>query len=249
MCKQSLPPVLLTRPAAQSARFAQVLKSRFSGIEVLVAPLIAPEYLLPSLPQRLFAGVIFTSETGVEGFRRLKRDGAPQQPGIAFCVGGRTAEAARQAGFEAWSADGDVHALEALIRASAPTGPLLHIRGEDAAGDLVGALKKAGIETESLVVYAQRPQPLPSEARALLAATGRVILPLFSPRTARIFVDACREVPLNAALLVAVISQNAADALEDLPVTALQIAATPDAAGMEDAIARLVEVETRSCSH
>lgn len=249
MCKQSFPPVLLTRPAAQSARFAQVLERQFPGIAVHHAPLIAPEFLQATFPHREFAAVIFTSETGVEGVRRLMRGDRPHLPRTAFCVGGRTAEAARRAGFEAISAEGDVHALEALIRASAPKGPLLHVRGEDAAGDLVGSLKKAGLETDSLVVYAQRPQPLASTARALLAAPGKVIVPLFSPRTARIFVEACRELPLSAALLVAVISQNAADALADLPVAALQIAATPDAAGMQDAIARIVEVEAGRRNH
>lgn len=247
MCRQSFPPVLLTRPLAQSQRFAAALKARFAGIAVHHAPLIAPIFRDIALPDKGFAAVIFTSETGVEACRRLMAPAA--LPRRAFCVGGRTAEAARAAGFDPLSAEGDVHALAALIRAARPTGPLLHLRGADAAGDLAGMLRDAGLQAEALVLYDQQPQALPAAARDLLTQPGPLIVPLFSPRTARIFVAACRNLPLRAALRVAVISQNAADAVAGLPVAALEIAATPDAAGMEAAVARLVAVGMQVHSH
>ena len=78
-------PILLTRPAAQSARFAMVLQRRFVGVNILIAPLIEAVFLQPFVPRRDWAGVIFTSETGAMSARRIAADGTAL-PELAFCV-------------------------------------------------------------------------------------------------------------------------------------------------------------------
>ena len=117
-----MPSFLLTRPALAADRFARSLRGRFGAeIRIHVSPLLAPKLLAPPLPAGPFRAVVFTSETGVAGFRRVSADtGLP-----AWCVGDRTAAAAREAGFETRSAAGDLAALVEAIRRAGATGPFL----------------------------------------------------------------------------------------------------------------------------
>jgi uroporphyrinogen-III synthase len=228
-------PVLLTRPMAQSQNFAAALQARFGDrLRPILTPLMAPVFLTPVLPTGPFAGVIFTSATGVEAAKRL------DLPRRAWCVGAETAARARAAGFEALSADGDAEALVAAILANPPPGRLLHLRGEEVRGDVTELLNSAGLETFSAVVYRQDPHPLTAEARAVLAAAGPVIVPLFSPRTGTLFRQALPW-DLRADLRLATMSQAVADAVAGLPGTVI-IARRPDADAMLDAVARLLEV-------
>jgi uroporphyrinogen-III synthase len=223
-------PVLLTRPLAQAQEFAAALTDRF-GPEVcpLIVPLMAPEVLTPPLPRGPFAGVIFTSATGV-----LAAGAWPDLPRRAWCVGDRTAAEARKSGFDARSAGGDAAALVAAIRADPPQGRLLHLRGEDARGDIAATLTADGIATDEVIVYRQVPQPVTAAALALLQGDGPVILPLFSPRSATLFVQAAGVVraPLH---LVAISREVPAT---ELPHASLTVAGQPDGPGMLDAVGR-----------
>ncbi len=244
MARQSTPgpatlgppiPVLLTRPQAQSQTFAAALQARFGDrLRPVLAPLMAPVFLAPALPTGPFAAVIFTSATGVEAGRSL------DLPKRAWCVGAQTAARARAAGFQALSADGDAAALVAAILADPPTGRLLHLRGEEVRGDVADMLNSAGLETFSAVVYRQDPQPLTSEARAVLAENGPVIVPLFSPRTGALFRQALPD-DLRADLHFVAMSEAVADAVAGLAGTVV-IARRPDADAMLDAVAVLLEM-------
>lgn len=238
MARQSRAPVvLLTRPAPQSQRFAQALQARLPGARVLLSPLMQTEALEATLPDRAFQALLLTSETGAEAAARLQSQGQAL-PQTAFCVGPRTAEAARAAGFQAHSADGDVHALAALVQRAKVTGPLLHIRGEDAAGDLAGTLTKGGLETHSAVLYAQRPHPLTLEALGLFHADQPVLVPLFSPRSATLLARALPADP-RAPLWIAAISPAAARAAQPLHPARMVIAKAPDGENMLHAVAEL----------
>ncbi|TAG12997.1 MAG: uroporphyrinogen-III synthase [Rhodobacterales bacterium] len=228
-------PVLLTRPMAQSQAFASALQARFGDrLRPIVTPLMAPVFLTPTLPNRPFAAVSFTSATGVAAARSL------DLPRRAWCVGAQTAARARAAGFEALSADGDAAALVAAILADPPPGRLLHLRGEEVRGDVADMLNSAGLETFSAIVYRQDPQPLTVAARAVLAASGPVIVPIFSPRTGTLFRQALPE-DLRADLRFAMMSGAVSDALAGVAGT-VAIARRPDADAMLDAVARLLEM-------
>lgn len=238
MVKQSLQPahsVLVTRPEGQGQAFARKVKERFgTGVRVVISPLMAPLFLAPDLPRGDFAGVIFTSATGVAAAGRLW----PDLPRRAFCVGRKTAEAARDAGFQAVSADGDAGDLLALILADPPEGALLHLRGAESAGDLAGRLTAAGVRTEALVIYRQEPQALGDEALTLLRASAPVILPIFSPRSAVLFAKAL-PTDARAGLFIAALSPAVAAATSIAHVR-LVTAARPDADAMLDALADLI---------
>lgn len=229
-------PVLLTRPQAQGEAFARKLTQRFGArMHPVIAPLMAPEYLSPPAPEGEFAAVVFTSSHGVEGAIRL----GLELPRLAYCVGRATAAAATSAGFEARSADGNVHDLLAVIKRDAPNGRILYIRGVDTSGDLRSALITNGFDAESLQVYLQTAIPFQRESLDLLRQERSVIVPLFSPRSARLFHDTMPS-DLRADLFIAAISDAVARAATDIPHRTLLVARNPDGPGMLDAIESLL---------
>ncbi|MFT4150735.1 MAG: uroporphyrinogen-III synthase [Paracoccaceae bacterium] len=230
-------PVLLTRPQPQADRFAAQMAARFGeSVAPVISPLLAPRFLTPQIPAGA-AALILTSETGVQAAARLRQDGAAL-PARAFCVGDRTAQAAAQAGFAATSAEGDAGALVALILRLRPEGPLLHLHGEETRGDVAARLSAAGIETLSLCVYGQQAQALSPAATTLLAGRAAVAVPLFSPRSARLFVAVAAGAA--APLHLAAISPAAAAEAAPLARASLVIAARPGAAAMLDALAAIL---------
>ena len=231
MPAQSLAPtVLLTRPAAQSASFAQSLQARIGGLRVVVSPLMATVFHTVSLPKEPLEGVILTSQTGAEAAGRLRT----QLPDLAYCVGDRTAQVAREAGFRVQSAQGDAEALLALILREKPQN-LIHLRGREARGDLAQRLSAAGVFTQERVVYAQDAQPLSDEAVAVLSGKAPVLVPLFSPRSAEILGAAWQGLATHAPLVVVAISQAVAEAAAFCPTKPV-LSAHPDAPSMLDAV-------------
>jgi uroporphyrinogen-III synthase len=110
--------IWVTRTAEGADKTAHAIEAL--GHKAIVAPVLAVETLDVRLDQP-FDAVIFTSRNGVKAFAaRSDRRDAP-----AWCVGDATADAARDAGFDAIvSAEGDVEALFELMKAKAPR----HIR-------------------------------------------------------------------------------------------------------------------------
>lgn len=229
------PTLLLTRPRAQSERFADAFSCRGGAQGIVIAPLmeIVPQTLDMNAVAEAKA-LIFTSENGVEGFvtQCARRDLT------AYCVGPRTASAAAREGFNVVQAGGDAEALFALLQSVQPPQPLLHLRGTHAAGNLATRLNDAGLRTLEAVVYDQRARPLDRAAQALLESPGAVVLPLFSPRSARLLLEALSSVTLLAQLHPLAISPAAAEVWSaSRPETPL-IAARPDAEAMLDALAQ-----------
>ncbi len=223
MPPQSRAPVLLIRPEPQNAGFA----ARLAG-PVVCAPVFTMRRLTPDLPDA--AAVIFTSAAAIT---------APALAPRAWCVGNRTADAARQAGYVATSANGDADALVAAILASGERGPLLHLRGRDSRGDIACRLTRAGIPTEARVVYDMAPLPLTPAAVALLNGPAPVIVPLFSPAAARRF--GVLSAGMRARLLLPCLSPAVA---ADAPAGDVRICARPDAGAMLDTILAMQALET-----
>ena len=239
MPRQSAIPVLVTRPEPQASRFAAELTAHFgAAVRPILSPLMEAAFLAPSLPEGPFDTLILTSETGAEAAARL-RDAGAVLPLRTFCVGDRTAEVAQALGFEAQSAQGDVGALAALILARPDAGPLLYLHAEDRAGDLTATLAAAGRQVWSRAVYAQRERPLSAIAETLLSRRGRVLVPLFSPRSTRLFVAA---LPPKVRADLRCIAISAAAAAPLLPALAADavIAARPDGPAMLAAISCVI---------
>lgn len=229
------PGLILTRPAAQARRFAAAVEERVPGrFDIHVAPVleIVPVAAAPDLGG--LSALLFTSENGVRQF--ADRWGRRDIP--ALCVGARSAEAAKNAGIgKVPSADGDAGDLAALVRRVLPEGArILHLRGRHSTGALAEDLTVAGYDARDCVLYDQKPRALPADVRRLLGSSRRLLLPLFSPRTARLLAAGLGDLrPAGATALC--LSDAVAETLPDGVFSEVAIAARPDAAAMLDRIA------------
>ena len=182
---------LLTRPREESEVLAAALAAR--GIDALIEPLMEVQFDAPaSLDVAGLQAVLCTSANGV---RALARASAERGVRI-FAVGDATAARARAEGFTAVeSARVDARDLVRLAAARLypQGGPLLHVAGSVAAGDLVGALRTRGFRIEREVLYDARPVETLSPAAVCALRAGDVGFALFfSPRTAALFVRLAR---------------------------------------------------------
>ncbi|WP_376875996.1 uroporphyrinogen-III synthase [Albirhodobacter sp. R86504] len=232
------PTLLLTRPEAQSRRFAHLFAARFGeDWPTIVAPLMETVPLMPPVPDA--EALIFTSETGVSSFAHIQ----PARGRTAYCVGARTAKAAQEAGFETVVGPGDGSGLADLIeglhrQGALGAGPLLHAHGAKVAFNLAKHLTAAGIETHEAIVYEQMPLGLPRNVRALLQVPIPLLVPVFSPLTADFFMLQARDA--EAQLLLCPISQATADRLQGLSWARFEVAKTPDSGAILDALERQI---------
>ncbi|HET7803738.1 MAG TPA: uroporphyrinogen-III synthase [Pseudolabrys sp.] len=178
--------IVVTRPQTDGERTAAALEAL--GHEVLIAPLMRIEPIAADL-SGTWSAIVITSTNALQAaaprFKRLP----------VFAVGGRTAEAARQAGFATVSAaNGDTKDLVRLIaaRTAGAKAPLLYLAGEDRAGDLVAELATHGIGAELRVVYRAVAEPFPPVLAAALEAGDVDAVLHFSRRSAELFIEGAR---------------------------------------------------------
>jgi uroporphyrinogen-III synthase len=224
------PTILITRPDPAAHGFADKLRAVIGcDVPVLFSPLmrIEPCGTMPALEG--VETLIFTSRNGVAAFTRMShRRDIP-----CYCVGDATAELARAEGLSATSCGGDADRLVARILADKVQGPCLHIRGEHGVGNIAARLMAGGVKTDEAVLYRQVAQCLTAAALDLLHREAPVIIPLFSPRSARLI---SKGFSGNAPLYVVAISQAVADAVRLGNPKAVIVARAPDVSGMVDAI-------------
>lgn len=219
------PTVLLTRPLAQSKQFAQDLRADgFSG-EIVISPLLTIKPVEFAVDTSAMAGAIFTSRNAI--------DFAPEAKRPAWCVGEKTAEKARDHGWHAISADGDVETLRDEMIKAQPAGKWVHFRGAHSRGNLADKLNEAGINTEEKVVYDQIANPLSEDAKNLLSGEMPVIVPLFSPRSARLFADAA---PFKAPIWVVAMSDAVARNVKKIKTEHLIVSPKATAKAMLSAV-------------
>lgn len=213
------PTLLLTRPDAESRQFAATLPQ----VPAVISPIMVIVPVAYDAARLAGAeGFVFTSGHAVAS-------AAPGLGRLALCVGQRTAEIAKAAGFSVIEGPGDAEGLVPLIEQSPVR--LIHPRGRHVARPL---------PVEDVVVYDQVARPLSTQAQRLLGNPGIVIAPLFSPRSARLLAEAAGGA--RASLRVAAISQATLDAW-DGPSDRLVCAGTPTAKALTVAICELIRKE------
>jgi uroporphyrinogen-III synthase len=227
------PVIMLTRPEASSRRMATILAARFGDrVDICISPLmeIVLDPRLPALDG--IRTLIFTSAHGVAAYVAAK--GPTHLP--CYTVGDATALAAREAGLPAISAGGDAEALMSMIIDDGALAPMLHLRGAHAAGDIAERLSAVGCPVSQAIVYTQNARAISSEAATLLQGDRPIILPLFSPRSARLIGDGT----VRAPVYVVAMSQNVADALK-LDVVDCRVVDHPDFENVTAAISQLLD--------
>lgn len=234
MSDNGAPLVILTRPRAASDRFAEALRAECGPVAVAILPLMEIAPLGQGLTLEGVSALIFTSAAGVETFASLSTDRSLP----AWCVGDRTAEAARDIGLKAISAGGDAAALVGLMLDARPEGRLLHLHGAHLSADIAEALSREGLRAEGRAIYDQVSIPQGAALAEALAHPGPVFAPLFSPRSARLFVRAAGDAVSR--IHPVVISEATRAALPDGIAERATVAAAPDAPAMIRAVSALI---------
>ncbi|MCE8005560.1 uroporphyrinogen-III synthase [Aestuariivita sp.] len=227
------PTLLLTRPEDAARRFlGQLDPALVAQSAVCISPLIRIVPRTDPVETGTARGLIFTSANAVRAAEHvfIGRD-LP-----AYCVGGATASAARQAGWIAHQIGPDADALVVGLIRERPDGPLVHLRGRHARGDIAQRLTACDLPTREHVIYDQIALPLSSEALRFLDNPGPKIAPVFSPRTACLLADAT-----DRPLVLAALSPAVAGAFGDRPGCTIHIAASPDARSMGALVEKLMQ--------
>lgn len=220
-------PLLMTRPRAASLGFLKALPAPIaSRVIPTLSPLIELIGLDATVPLDGVAGVVFSSANGVAF--APKGQGQP-----AFCVGPATTKAAQKKGWDARRVGATSDALVKNMAQDPIPGPLLHLAGVHTRGNIAMRLTDLGIKTRHVALYDQALQELTADAQTLLRGEGPVIVPLFSPRTAKQFEISAKS---HTSSYVIALSDTVADALGRAPVAKVVVAQSPDAESLCNAM-------------
>ena len=228
------PTILITRPEMAGLKFADQVRARLGcEVSILLSPVMRIEFSENTPDLTYVTALIFTSRNGVTAFCRS----TPRREIPCYCVGDATAQHAADEGLNAMSCSGTANDIVTRIIADHETGPCLHIRGEHGVGDVAKRLSDAGIPTREEVMYRQEPEKLSLAAQTLLQGEEPVVLPLFSPRTARLVFSSAQ---IAAPLKVVALSENVAANVPDAHAGTVSVAAKPEAQAVLDAVEALV---------
>ncbi|WP_165390144.1 uroporphyrinogen-III synthase [Thalassococcus sp. S3] len=230
------PLLLLTRPRRSSAAFADRLgEGLLSRVNLVMSPLL--EIVQIGKPTGLedAAGVIFTSSNAV------RIAGVPPRPMPAYCVGRATADLAADMGWVSSAKGRNAEELVARLVEVNLAGPLIHLRGRHARGNVASRLSAAGCFTTEQILYDAETRPLSDVALSAIAAAPVVIAPVFSPRSATLL---SRLVPQHPQFWVAAMSDAVAQPL-DLRAQRIDVAPTPTASEMRQVVENMVNQACR----
>lgn len=215
--------VLLTRPDLQSRSFLADLEVRLGfSPSCIVSPILRIVSVDGDVDLESFRTLIVTSGNAVEAMREHLKGRR------VVTVGERTAELARQAGADAECFGDRVQSL--VERLNELESPALHLRGRHSVGALTDRGRSLGVLIHECVVYDQVEHPLSEEAQKALTKPN-VVLPLFSPRSAKL-VSRYECHPSTYAIAM---SMGVAEAWNCS--TRLAVASRPDRAAMLDLVA------------
>ncbi len=227
--------LLLTRPAADAERSADLLRAR--GHTVIVAPLLRIEAVEHEITGGPFAAILVTSaNVGPSMTAHPRLHELRRLP--VFAVGKRSAQAMRDVGFaDVTSADGDVDDLVRLVAARFKPGtPLLYLAAADRAADIATALAGCGIDVRTVVVYrAEAAAALPAAAVAALTDEANGVLH-YSRRSAEAFLIAAQMAGVQDAALTRTthycLSTRVAELLADAGARDIRVAGAPTEAAL-----------------
>ena len=225
------PTLLLTRPQNDAQAFAQEVLSHQPAAQIFISPVltITPIGTLPDLSA--YAAVVFTSRHAVACFVHAP---IPKKM-TCFAVGEATAEVAKKLGFSVINSAGAAQDLILLVQKTEAAGPLIHPHGQHARGQIATTLTKKGIPCAECVIYDQIETPLSIQARALLTQPQALLVPVFSPRSARLLQ---RYGPLPNGSEIIAISQTVAACFSTQPHIKTTVACHPNRGAMLKAVLR-----------
>lgn len=223
--------VLVTRP--EPAASATAARLRRLGFEAVVAPVIRIESIRASMPDGLFDGIVVTSANALGGLTDIS-EAMKSLP--VLCVGERTADAARRAGFHrAESAGRNARHLVSVLFGRFQAGArFLYLAGSVRKRDVEDELVRHDIHCETVETYHAIPErEWPS---VLLAGIGDCDAVLhYSRAAAEAFLavaDRSGFDPTGKSLQHLCLSDDVAEPLRQAGVLLVEVAQTPN----EDAL-------------
>ncbi len=224
-------PLILTRPLTRARAFYDGLPAE---MQARLLPVFSP--LVDIVPRDVAVPIgskdaaIFTSQSAVAA----GPDGAGR---VAYCVGPATTRAAEARGWQAQQVGHDADSLVAGLISHPPAAQLVHVSGAHTRGEVAVRLGRAGLTVNHIVVYDQVLRPLKPAACEAITRESRVIVPLFSPRTA---IQFAKTAPRATSICVAALSPAVAEAAAPIALGGLRIASAPNASALCDAIRGLL---------
>ena len=178
--------VLITRPQPDANIFADAC--RREGLVPLVEPLLSVSILSSPINLSTVSALAFTSANGVRAFCKSSEERSLP----VFAVGAATAGMARTNGFKTiYEAQGDLESLAVMIdtqKMIINNGAVLHVAGQQRAGDLIAELSTRGIKAQRAVLYdIIEAETLPDPVFYALKSGRLDWATFFSPRSARLF--------------------------------------------------------------
>jgi uroporphyrinogen-III synthase len=218
-----MPTILITRPKVMSETLASTLQGL--GYATAIEPLLTIELLATPRPEEgVIDAVMITSGNALLAMQGRKDDVAVIFDTPCFCVGPRTAEAARVFGFRrAQNSAGDGAELAGFMNTAfgGKAATILHIAGRDTERVTRLELEKHGHRVIGWTVYDAKPATmLTPVTRDLLMQQKLDAVLVFSPKTASVLSGLMTGAALEAccARLAAICLSNAvADDLRSLP--------------------------------
>ena len=231
--------ILLIRPDAQALAFADAFRGRFGcGVRPIFSPIMEIVFsgALPTLSADDV--LIFTSPNGVQAYvhQMSVHDLGNRR---CYVVGQSTAKTARAAGMQVLVLGMNTADLTQQILGQVSIPPLLHIRGEHIAGSLASDMRAAGAVIREAILYQQVATPLTDEALKHLQGEIPLIIPLFSPRSTRLFFS---QGSFQAPLLVASLSQEIAAEVPEGTCNVSYQAVHPHREAMLDILEDLIDI-------
>lgn len=226
--------ILLTRPVEDSQRIANDLKEL--NINSVISPLLEIHRKRnKEIDYEKYQSVLITSKNAAFGLC----DSAIKKSLPIYCVGDATSSFIESLGFSnVISASGDVSDLIRITAANLnpSNGPIVHLSGQHVKHNIKKELEYLHFEVDVSVIYeAKEVKSFNADILKSLEKKEITGVFLYSPRSARIFIDNLKRIKLTAAaqdLKVYCISLAVADELKELKWKKVLIAEKPDNAEM-----------------
>jgi uroporphyrinogen-III synthase len=225
--------ILVTRPEPDAAETAARLQAL--GIEAVTAPLLELSAVEAELPAADgFDAVVLTSINAVRALAGRGQLG-PWLGLPAHCVGKRTAELAREAGFaKVASVDGGMENLALLLRRNCSGQRIFYPSGRQVSGDLAGAAAP-DVHVERVAVYEMMgAKSLPPKVEIGLVNSEIGAALLYSRRSAEVFLGLAGGLPAEARGQIALLclSEKVALPAREAGFSAVAVAGAPNEEAM-----------------
>jgi len=228
------PKLIITRPVDAANLFSSFFEKELKKEQIIISPVLEIKFFKRPKTLKQIHCLIFTSSNGVKAAGQATNSHIK-----ALCVGDRTTKLASSLGYSAEKFGDNVEQLlNTLSKGEKIDGDILHIHGKYTKGDLVNQLREAGFLCNEWIGYDQIAQNLSLPALSAFEKGDKVILPIFSERTALLLK---KQIPTFERCHIIAISSAVANVFLDVRTGSISEAQTPDLAGMKSLTKKVLQ--------